>query len=197
MNPYRVIVADPPWAHRDALGPRGAARQYPLMTVDEICNYALPAIAKDALLFMWRLSSMVPEALLVAEYWGFRPVSEVVWYKQTKLGKPWFGMGRTLRNAHETAMVCARGRASRVAIDRGIRSVLVAPVPVDDEGDYIHSAKPDEFFTRIVEPLIGGPVEGGPCIELFARRRRRDWDQVGNQLPPIELPFDADVWGYT
>lgn len=195
MTPYRVIVADPPWAHGDALGARGAASKYPVMPTADICAFEIPPIADDAILFLWRLASMIPDALLVAQHWGFRPVSELVWYKRTKLDKPWFGMGRTVRNAHETAMICVRGRGSVVAIDRGVRSVFEAPMPVDDEGDYIHSAKPDEFFD-LVHRLIGGAIEGGPCLELFARRRRADWFQLGNELPPLDTA-DEDAWGYT
>lgn len=192
---YRVIVADPPWAHADALGQRGAAHQYPVMGTAELCAFVLPPVADDALLFLWRLASMIADALTVAKAWGFRPVSEVVWCKRTKLDKAWFGMGRTMRNAHEIAMVCVRGRSSHVAVDRGIRSVFTAPVPVDADGDYIHSAKPQEFFTEVVEPLIGGVVAGGPCLEMFARTRRAGWDQIGNQLPPI-TDDDEYVWGY-
>jgi len=180
---YRVIVADPPWAHRDPLGRRGAAQQYSVMSTNALCAFELPAFADDSLLFLWRLASMLSDAYLVATAWGFRPVSEVVWCKRTKLDKAWFGMGRTMRNAHEIAMVCTRGRSSLVAVDRGIRSVFTAPVPVDADGDYIHSAKPQEFFTEVVEPLIGGVVAGGPCLEMFARTRRAGWDQMGNQLP--------------
>jgi N6-adenosine-specific RNA methylase IME4 len=44
-------------------------------------------------------------------------------------------------------------------------------------GDYIHSAKPEAFFTELVEPLVCGPY-----VELFARRRRRNWHAIGNQL---------------
>src|SRR5678815_2358755 len=116
--------------------------------------------------------------------------------KRTKLDKAWFGMGRTVRNAHETAMICARGRSSRIVRSRAIRSVFEAPVPVAF-GAYVHSAKPDEFFSDVVHPLIGGPVDGGPCLELFARKRRAGWDQIGNQLPPPDATNDDDVWGYT
>jgi N6-adenosine-specific RNA methylase IME4 len=84
--------------------------------------------------------------------------------------------------------------------DRGIRSVFYARVPVDADGAYIHSAKPEAFFSEVVNPLIGGPVDGGPCMELFARTRRAHWDAIGNQLPAELAPDvdgDPDVWGYT
>lgn len=182
MTAYRLIVADPPWAPRDKLpGPtRGAARQYPVMSTADLCGYLAStsvAIADDAVLLLWRLASMQPDALELAKAWGFRVCSEVVWAKITKTGKPWFGMGRTVRAAHETCLVCVRGRASRVVQARNVRSVFSAPVPVGVGGKYVHSAKPDAFFELVAEPLVAGPR-----LELFARRRRAGWDQLGNQL---------------
>lgn len=187
----RCIVADPPWTPCDKLpGPsRGAARQYPVMTTPEICALADvnicgelriygEAIADDAVLFLWRLGSMQRDALEVAEAWGFRDIGEVVWNKETKLGKRWFGMGRLTRGAHETALVCVRGKYSRLRKSKAIRSSFDAPVPVDARGRYIHSAKPERFFTDIVEPLVEGPY-----LEIFARRRRPGWAAIGNQLP--------------
>lgn len=215
MKPYRVIVADPPWAPKDKLpgDTRGAAHQYPVMSTSAIEAY-LPgsdlSISPVSILFLWRLASMQRDALIVASAWGFRVLSEVVWCKQTKAGLPWFGMGRTVRASHETALVCVRGPAIELIQNHGIRSVFEAPVPTyppghpdigrwmgpdeplhDGEtpaqrrriraGDYIHSAKPPEFFWKIVHPLVGSC---GPNLELFARERRPGWDAVGNQLPP-------------
>lgn len=219
----RCIVADPPWAPKDKLpgAKRGAARQYPVMPTPQIVGladvniagelrvYGAP-VADDAILFLWRLASMQQDALDVARGWGFRVLSEVVWQKLTNYGLPWFGMGRTVRASHETALICVRGRASRVVRAKNIRSTFSARVPMiepgdprigtpylDDDGepvtskkgkvrlyragDCIHSAKPDAFFDEIVEPLIGGAGSG--CIEIFARRRRAGWDAIGNQLP--------------
>jgi hypothetical protein len=45
-------------------------------------------------------------------------------------------------------------------------------------GDYIHSAKPEAFFTELVELLVREPY-----VEMFARRRRAGWTSFGNQLP--------------
>lgn len=190
---YHCIVADPPWAPRDKLpGPtRGAARQYPVMSTADICAlggrgtvYGEP-VADDAILFLWRLASMQGDALAVAAAWGFRVVSEVVWRKITKRGRAWFGMGRTVRASHETALICVRGRASRIVCGRNVRSVFEAPVPLNDDGRYVHSAKPEAFFTNVVEPLVGSAA-AVPCLEIFARRRRPGWAAIGNQLPEEE-----------
>lgn len=194
MSTYSCIVADPPWAPRDKLpGPtRGAAKQYPVMSTFGIAMLAIhlgpqlflynKPVARDAILFLWRLSSMQGDALAVVTSWGFDVKSEVVWQKLTKRGLPWFGMGRTVRASHETCIVAVRGRASKVIRNRGIRSTFAAPVPVDGEGRYIHSAKPTEFFSQIVEPLVGDV----PRLEIFARQRRPGWDAIGNQLPALE-----------
>jgi N6-adenosine-specific RNA methylase IME4 len=181
MTLYTCIVADPPWAPRDKLpGPtRGAARQYPVLSTTELLVFPLPPIADDAVLFLWRLGSMQEDALAVATAWEFRVSSEVVWNKLTKNGLPHFGMGHTVRASHETCLVCVRGRASRVIVSRSVRSTFAAPMPVDQNGRYIHSAKPPEFFSQIVEPLVG---PGAPKLELFARTRRAGWDAIGNQL---------------
>ncbi len=101
---YSCIAADPPWAFGDKLPgkKRGAAKNYSVMTVDEIRGLArwkgsepiddkTPSflalcgkrfrIADDALLFLWRVASMPQEALDVIRYWGFEPKSEIVWIK--------------------------------------------------------------------------------------------------------------------
>lgn len=184
MTTYSVIVADPPWSPRDKLPgkTRGAARQYPVMSTPAICSFLFNhdiRPATSALLFLWRLASMQHEALTVALAWGFEVKAEVVWLKLTKNHVPWFGMGRYVRGSHETCLIAARGRASQLVASHSVRSAFSAPVPVDENGRYIHSAKPDEFFTDIVEPMTTG--DG---IELFARKRRPHWDAIGNQLPP-------------
>ena len=175
------IVADPPWQPRDKLPGkgRGAAKHYPTMATDDLCRFlggTWANVADDCVLMLWRLASMQADALRVADAWGFRVVSEVVWQKLTKNGKPHFGMGRTVRASHETALVCVRGRASRVIQSHRVRSTFSAPVPCGADGRPIHSAKPDEFFV-IVEELCAGPY-----LELFARKRRERWLQIGNQL---------------
>lgn len=58
-DPARILLADPPWKFGDKLPGtgRGASKHYPVLSVDEICSFALPPVADDALLFMWRVSA--------------------------------------------------------------------------------------------------------------------------------------------
>jgi len=144
------------------------------MTMEEVLAFEPPPFDRDCYLFMWRLASMPEEPFRVIRKWGFVPKTEVVWLKTTKTGKIHFGMGHHFRSCHETAIVAARGRPSRLAAN--IRDTFAAPVGEE------HSQKPEEFFDLVEEFCPG------PRVELFARRHRRGWrcfgDEVG-KLPPV------------
>lgn len=173
---YRVIVADPPWSFDDALpGPkRGASKHYATMPTESVCSLRLPLLASDAVLFLWRVASMQEDALRVCRAWGFRPVTEIVWCKTSADGSPRIGMGRYVRNAHETCLVGARDGAAALIRDHAVPSWFTAP-----RGR--HSAKPGAFF-GLVERLAAGPY-----VELFGRGERAGWtvlgDAVGTNIP--------------
>ena len=172
MQLTSVIVADCPWSFGDKLPgtTRGAASNYDVMDIDDICAFPLPPIAPDALLFMWRVSSQPEEALRVVRAWGFVPKTELVWIKtMPDTNKLAFGMGRYVRASHETCIIAARGKATQLIRNRSVRSVFFAPRGA-------HSEKPQQFFD-IVESMAEGPY-----CELFARTRRNGWLQYGNQL---------------
>ncbi len=183
VQPFSVVAADCPWRFSDKLPgkSRGAEKNYAVLSVDELCTFPLPPIADDALLFFWRVSSMVEEAYRVIRAWGFVPKSELVWVKTMHplrfhalagdlMPKLHFGMGRYTRASHETCVIATRGRGKDLIADRGVRSVFFAPTGA-------HSEKPDEFFS-LVERL----VPTGPRLELFARRRRPGWTCMGLEV---------------
>lgn len=173
-EPFRVLVSDPPWAPADSLPgkSRGAAKNYNVMSIDDLCRFELPPLAPDSVLFLWRLSSMPDEALRLARAWGFRPHSEIVWRKMTKHGKEHFGMGRIVRGAHETCLIAVRGRPK--VRSKRIRSVFSAPVGR-------HSEKPGLFYTLVQEMFAG------PYYEQFARKHREGWTCFGDQLPANDI----------
>jgi hypothetical protein len=88
-------------------------------------------------------------------------------------------MGHYTRASHETCVIATRG-SFKVA-DRATRSVFTAPVGK-------HSEKPAEFFA-LVEKLCGAKGDqnetenGGPFVELFARKPRPGWHCFGDELP--------------
>lgn len=176
----RVIVADPPWKFADSLpGPsRGAAKNYEVMTTREIQG-CLPSLgvepADDAVLFLWRVSSMQEEALAVIHTWGFVLKSEIVWQKLTSHGNKHFGMGRFVRASHETCLIAERGRC-KPAI-RNVRSTFEAMTPQKLRGGTMHSTKPEVFFDLVRQMY---PV--GPRVELFARRPHEGFHCIGKEL---------------
>lgn len=115
---------------------------------------------------------MPDEGLDVVRAWGFTPKAELVWVKTVAAGGQALriGMGRYVRNAHETCIVAARGKAASLIQSRSVPSVFFAP-----RGE--HSAKPDAFY-ELVERLAPGPR-----VELFARRGRPGWKTLGDQAP--------------
>ena len=178
-TPHHVVCADPPWLFDDKLPGqgRGAAKNYDLMSVEDLCGMQLPMIAEDAILALWRVGAMVEEAYRVVRAWGFTPTSEMIWRKKTKNGKRHFGMGRLVRWEHEGVVLATRGRYTRLVTAKNIRSTFSAPTPCDARGKAIHSAKPEKFYD-LMEKLAQGPY-----CELFARRQRPGWTCVGKEMP--------------
>lgn len=91
-----------------------------------------------------------------------------------------FGMGRYVRNCHETCIIAARGKATSLIASHSVRSVFIAPVPRDERGKIIHSAKPPEFYALVEE--LTGSHESKRKLELFAREPRAGWRCVGDEI---------------
>lgn len=137
------------------------------MPLDALEAFPLPALAPDAVLFLWRVAAMQQEALALVKAWGFTLKSELVWVKSTVRGRRHFGMGRIVRAEHEVCLIATRGRPA--VRQHATRSTFTAPVGR-------HSAKPDAFY-EVVEELYEGPY-----VELFGRRTRAGWDVRGNEV---------------
>ena len=172
---FRCILADPPWsisATAQIPSGRPSARPYTAMRQVEI--YSLPVdliAAKDACLFLWATSPLLPEALYTMKAWGFEfKCVAFTWVKRNRVASEgWFwGMGWWTRSNPEFCLMGTRGDPKRV--EKNVHSVVDAPV-----GE--HSAKPAEVRDRIVRLM--GDV---PRVELFARERVRGWEAWGNEV---------------
>ena len=69
-GPFDVVYADPPWQLGNPDGPYAPENHYPTLPLAEIKALAVPA-AEDALLFLWAVNCLLPEALEVMAAWGF------------------------------------------------------------------------------------------------------------------------------
>lgn len=168
---YRTILADPPWPfvwngghggrrrHNTALG-------YDVVSVESIAGFPVDDLAeKDANLFLWVTPDLNRRGVgvRVAEAWGFRVVSEIIWEK------PNLGTGAFPRACHEPLLVCRRGSLPFTA-PRNVRSVQRWSQNYGANGGKWHSAKPAAAHTLIES------ASPGPYLELFARQTAIGWD---------------------
>lgn len=172
MFGYDVIVADPPWRfdlYNEETGcEKGAAAHYETMPIEDIQALRVGDLARgDALLFLWATAPMLPQAIETMRLWGFAYVSEMVWRKVTKNGKPAMGPGYRVRTLHEPILIGKIGNPQHPALPSifdGIRRE--------------HSRKPEEFY-RLVDERV--PVRAGRC-DLFSRQRRKGWNTWGREV---------------
>ena len=178
-GPYRVIVADPPWAFdpESADPSERGVRPYPEMTIAAICALSVGGVTPrniahdDAILWLWTTNFHMRFAHQVAEAWGFEPRTILTWIKDRMAQGIW------LRNRTEHCLVCVRG--SPVVTLTNETTVLHAPVRA-------HSQKPAEFYA-MVERLCPAPR----YAELFAREKRERWDGHGDEVAMADMPTEA------
>lgn len=173
-GPFGCILADPPWTFRtwSAKGDgRSARRHYQTLTLEQIKALPVASVAaRDCLLLLWSLNSMIPQALEVITAWGFTlKTVGFTWAKQTRRGRWHVGTGYWTRQNTERVLLASRGKPKRLSA--GVRELIVAPRSE-------HSRKPQEQYAEI-EALVAGPY-----LELFARQRQPGWTAWGDSLPP-------------
>jgi N6-adenosine-specific RNA methylase IME4 len=166
--PQRFITFD----NATAVTARGNREHYKTMPIEEIA--ALPVrdlVRKDAIMFCWVTSPMLPTMIEVIKGWGFTyKTLGFVWAKVTRDNRPFMGMGYWTRAGAEVCILATCGNPKRVS--RDVRQLIMEPKRE-------HSRKPDRLHADI-ERLVG--AAGGPFLELFARNVRPDWTQWGDQL---------------
>jgi len=188
-GPFRIIVADPPYAFDDTLPTgddkpkRGAAQQYPTLDIEELKRLPVEHLAEeDAILTLWCPAALLADGLALMRAWGFTYKQLWTWVK-TKAnteglpldpGSLAFGMGRLARNCSEYVLVGTRGSVTKHLQTRSERNVLFAPAMP-------HSAKPE-----CVQDQLDRMFPDGKRLELFARRDRAGdprWTCTGNECP--------------
>lgn len=158
--PYTTIVADPPWRYQSAATKADAAKRYSTMSMDELCDMDVSALAAEsAHLWLWCTNALMEDGYRVVRAWGFRPMTIVTWCK------PQPGVGYYLRNNTEHAIFATRGKP--MVPERKPTSTWF----VWRRG--AHSSKPAAFLDLVEQ------VSPPPYVELFARDPRFGWDSWG------------------
>lgn len=176
---FSLAVIDPPW-NWQAYSKKGDGKAPPYermgASLHELDINSI--LEKDAIVMLWVIDSMLPEALALAKSWGldFRTVG-FYWTKERLSGKEHMGTGYYTRANPEQCWILRRGKGIP-RISASVRRWLHAAVGS-------HSEKPEAFYER-VETLFG-PVQR---IDIFARKSRQGWTCVGNEIDGKDI-FDA------
>ena len=182
---FSTILADPPWQFQNRTGKMAPEHKrlsrYPTMTLREICDLPVEAIAADtAHLYLWVPNALLPEGLKVMENWGFSYKSNIIWYKIRKDGGPdRRGVGFYFRNVTEILLFGVRGKNARTLQLGRTQENIISTQKRE------HSRKPDEQYA-----LIEG-CSNGPRLEMFARGPRVGWTVWGNQSDDYVPTWDT------
>jgi N6-adenosine-specific RNA methylase IME4/ParB-like chromosome segregation protein Spo0J len=162
-GPFELIYADPPWQLGNPDGMNAPENHYPTLPLTEIKDLKPPA-AEDAVLFLWAVNCLLPDALEVIGAWGFSYKSNLVWVK------PSLGLGYWTRNRHELLLFATRGQIDVPDPEQRPDSVIEAK-----RGR--HSQKPAAVYD-----LIEQAYPRHSKLELFARGTPRPgWHAWGNE----------------
>lgn len=169
---YQIIYADPPWQYRNKRTGgsfnSGSASKYPVLAIDDIRKLPIGSIAaKDAVLFLWATTPLLPDALQVLSSWGFKYKTSVYWRKIMSLG-----MGFWFRGQVEVCLVGVRGKVKPFRLQK--------PNFIQTKA-LRHSEKPKEI-RELIEAT--GLL---PRIELFASQKADGWDAVGFDVDGLDI----------
>ena len=165
---FTVVYADPPWKYNDKQGgdiseSYGAAeKHYPAMSLSELKALDIPS-APDAVLFLWATSPLLPDALDLAQAWGFRYKASFVWDKVKH------NMGHYNSVRHEFLLVCTKGSCTPQNV-----KLFDSVQTIERTG---HSEKP-EIFREIIETLY----PHGNRLEMFGRKTAKGWRVWGSEV---------------
>lgn len=221
MNKFKVMVSDFPWPYNklkvDATAEENSAvgfLNYASMSIEELKAlkpYIDGVMDKDCLFFMWGTWPFLPDAIDIAEYWGFDYVTGAyVWVKTNRLpaldkllklleavvkGKstiatvkqllnvtPYFGMGRWTASNTEYCLLFKRGKPH-------FRNNLLSQIVLEETLVHPvmgHSRKPEDVQERIEQ------LYEGPYLELFARREKPKWVCLGNEVTGNDIRKDLE-----
>lgn len=184
---YGVIIADPPWAYRNAGAEGSAALVYPTMRTEDICALDVAALAADdCVLLLWATLPLLRDAFRVVDSWGFAYVTAMPWVKLADDPRrdlwgshrytPQYGTGFWVRACAELVLICRRGNPKPPPA--AARSVGLL------SENFGHSRKPQNIYQY-------AEYFDGPYLEMFARRAREGWDIWGNQVAStVEVAAD-------
>ena len=171
---FDIIYADPPWDYKGQRQHSGSGgsdtggsdTHYGTMTLQDLKGMDIDRIAaEDCLLFMWVTSPHLDQGIDLLKAWGFQWATVgFVWDKQ-RVNPGFYTMSQ--------CELCLIGKRGKIPQPRGARNVRQLVESMRQK----HSQKPEEVRNRIDKMF---PTQ--KKVELFARRKVRDWYAWGNEI---------------
>ena len=175
MEPYQILMIDPPWPQRKGNKRKVRPAQisslaYKTMPVKEIFllldRDIFPLAAKDHCIFLWTIDKFLAESELSMEIRGYKRHCRFIWDKMNGIA-PSF----TVRFAHEYLIWFYKDRLLPIRTEaRGLYTSVFR------EYRRQHSRKPEFSFA-----LVNDLYPNGKKLDVFSRERRPGWEQYGDQ----------------
>lgn len=182
---FDLVLIDPPWKYGIDLMPksRKTENHYNTMTIEEIANLPIQnVVSVPSIIFLWATNPILPEALSTMEKWGYTYTTKIEWIKR-KNGEIQMGMGWNVRGATESLLIGKAGNYPLPEPKNRPKSVLEAPRTR-------HSEKPELSYTTIEKMY-----PEARRLEIFARKSRKGWYVVGNQIDQTNSsPETIDIY---
>ena len=117
---FGTILADPPWPYEKTSRHEKLSGysdgKYPSLSIGELADLPVAeASLPESVLLLWTTWPFLPQALFVANAWGFRYVTALPWVKADEVVpgaepafKPTYGVGYWIRGATEPTLEQAR-----------------------------------------------------------------------------------------
>lgn len=164
---YNIIYADPPWPIDSMILEKWESPiddKYPTMTIEQIKTMEIEKLTGDnCSLFLWTTHTYLQEAFEVIKVWGFKYHVCITWDK----GSGWSVCGFHRRT--EFCLYAYKGKMNISQTGKYIPTLITEPKRE-------HSRKPEIMYEYIERSIPE------PRIELFARKKRRDWEAWGNEI---------------
>lgn len=168
---YNTVVIDPPWpismtGKMKIDNKRASKLPYKTMTIDEIGNFPIGNVCnRGAHVYIWTTNKMLRITFDILKEWGVNFHLVMPMIKPCGIAPC---MGYVF--ASEFCLLGFYGKPMQKFTSMG-KLNWVKSHPVAGK----HSTKPDDFYKLVEE------MSPEPRIDIFARRRRRDWDVWGNE----------------
>jgi len=166
---YDIIVMDPPWHYSASVKMHEqVGKLYKTMKLKPMMEIPVHKMCKPStILFMWTTGPKMNEAIKLMNAWGFTyKTVAYVWKKGTHKN-----MGRYSMSQCEYVLAATRKGKQMKPV------VWNEPQFIDVQGTG-HSSKPEVVQDKI-ERTWG---QDKSCCEVFARRFRKGWDCIGNEI---------------